>query len=1034
MKKYIIMVAAWAAFASTAWAQQLPGAPDANGLTPKSDTIYVNSQAVDTATINNGNTESLGVAIANGGSVIVGWEDDAEDSDATPLLDLEAVWTMYDSAGVSITPEQGLNSLLFPAQGVISNKFLSYFRADKSAVYGGTSWGPKIKANLFGDGLGMGATSFLLGEEIAAFAGYDDQNSGDFPSLQILTNDGQPVRTLAGVTTDFATRGGDIRIGDWDYLSTGNILIVGENRQDTDLTDIYGGSEAAHHAIFRILDPAGNVVKAETLVSEVPVKSEIWHGAGVTQNGFAVRFAGPGGATVRMFDNAGNPTTTNLDLATLTGEPIAAGGGRGDGVGFHGNGVDAYVVTSSGTDTNGAVQAWVTVLNTNGTVRFSKAVADDLALTAVESSDAAIDANGEVLAVFSGKYDPNNSNLVMGRRFDATGKPKGGTFYVSEKELPDVATFEANGPRVAWRNGQVVIIWESKNDAGTVDPTSGTASTVVAMRIFSTLAIGSIESVGLTRIVADKPLIVPQTGALGNWEPYASVLGTSTFLVEGNTFAEGFDMPDPDGKQRYVVGVQPVDGRSGALVDGFYSDDGKPFKGAINASRQNGNPGRVAGDTRPGAVNYMVGGEASPHTVTPEFTSDNRWNLGFDRLFDGRYGTVQTFKLDTSTLTPTSLSKALDSANGRRTSGAAAGNQVTRFGGDIVCLDNGNFVSLIEDRSRVVDPDNDLVVVTIFAPDGSIVKDTFVVVKGDIWSNLAPFKGGFAVRAKPQPDETGAQANTRVIYFYDNEGALKGVVDQATSGASFDTGRGDGTRLFGHINSPFVFLTGRPANTQIVKVAAFDSRNQQFVAITDVNEGAFTGNFDRANGAADALDRLTVSWVSQPAGYTNQQVAARVFAFDGTAKKFTPLTKSFFPFVNNASNSIRTLQMSVAMTTKQICVAAKGEINLQNKPDLGANSPTEVNFYTVFTHPNPQDDPTTPIGGSSLSLGIARSGSNVVLSWPVSATGFAVQAAGSLTAAAWADMSPQPAITVQGGQNTVTIPVGNTNQFYRLRK
>jgi hypothetical protein len=219
-----------------------------------------------------------------------------------------------------------------------------------------------------------------------------------------------------------------------------------------------------------------------------------------------------------------------------------------------------------------------------------------------------------------------------------------------------------------------------------------------------------------------------------------------------------------------------------------------------------------------------------------------------------------------------------------------------------------------------------------------------------------------------------------VIYFYDNAGTLKGTVDQATSGALFDTGRGDGTRIFGHINRPYVYLTGRAANTEIVKVAAFDSRNQKFVAIGDVNEGAFTGNFDRANGASDALDRLTVSWVSQPAGYTKQQVAARVLSFDGT--NFTALTASFFPFINTGTNDIRSLD-DRGLTTKQICIAAKGEINYQNKPELGPDSPTEVNFYTVFTHPNPQDDPTTPVGGGAPQFSSIKRNANgtITVEW-----------------------------------------------------
>ena len=1019
MKTYLTVFAALAACATAASGQKLPGAPEDNGLTPKSDTVYANSKATDPNTINNGKTESIGVAIANGGNIIVGWEDDAADATATPLLDTEAVWTLFDSAGVSITPDTTMSSVALPAAGSVTSKFLSYFRADKSPTPGGTSWGPKIKANLFGDGIGMGASSFFLGEEVTAFAPWDDSNSGDFPSTQLLTIDGQPVGIVAGVSSAYATHDpGSIRIGDWDYLANGNIVVVGESRQNDDLVSLYGGDAGATHAIFRIVDPTGKVIKAETLVSDSPVKTEIWHGVGVTKDGFAVRFSAPNGAAVRLFDNAGNPLSTNLDLGTLTSFAIAGLGGRGEGAGFHGNGRDAYVVVNTGTDaTDSTPKVWLTVLSTNGTVRYSKSVADDLTLATVDRADAAMDTNGEVLVVFNAKYDANNPSLVMGRRFDATGKPVGGTFYVSEKELPDPATLDATGPRVALRNGQAAVIWTTKNDPGTTDA-NGAVVNVVALRIFSTLKVGSIESVGLTRIVADKPIIVPTTDALGNWEPYASVLGTSTFLVEGNTFATNTtDM------QRYVVGLQPVDGKAGVMVDGFYADDGKPFSGPINASRQNGNPGRVAGDPRPGAVNYMVGGEASPHTISPEFTSDNRWNLGYDRLSDGRYGTIQIYKLDPSSLTPTPLCKALDSAHSQATSGTAAGNQVTRFGGEIVGLDNGNFASVVEDRARILDPDNDLVVVTIFAPDGSIVKGNLVVSKSDIWSNVAAYQGGFAVRAKPEDGSA-----TRMIYFYDNAGNLKGQVDQTNSAVSFDTGRGDGTRIFGHINSPYVYLTGRAVNTKIVKVAAFDARNQQFVAVADVNEGAFTGDFDRANGAVDALNRLTVSWVSQPSGYTNQQVAARVFAFDGTAKKFTPLTKSFFPFVNvNPTNAIRTLQMSVAMTTKQICVAAKGEINLQNKPELDANTPKEVNFYTVFSHPNPQNDPTTPVGGvvTGPTLHSALSGTTLTLSWDASASGFTLESKAQLSDASW---------TTVGTQNPTTVTVAPGAKFYRLRK
>lgn len=538
---------------------------------------------------------------------------------------------------------------------------------------------------------------------------------------------------------------------------------------------------------------------------------------------------------------------------------------------------------------------------------------------------------------------------------------------------------------------------------------------------------GSIESVGLTRIVPDIPVILPELDALGNWEPYASVVGTNVFLVEANTFAEGFVAPLPDGQQRYVVALQPVAGGTMKLGEGFYTDAGQPHPGSINKSRENGNPGRVAGDKRPGAVNFIVGGEASPHAY-PEFQSDDRWDLGFERSglnadgngpdpTEGRYGTVQAYALNLTTLAQTPLSKALDAANGRLTSGTPPNSQITRYGGDVVALDDGNFVSVVEDRSRVRNPDGNCAVATILKPDGQIVTESFVVANGDLWANVAAFKGGWVVRV------------AGVIHVFNNAGIRLGQIDQNTSGESFDRGRGDGTRIAAHINTPYVFLAGKVSTANLIKVAAWDTRDLSFVATAEVSEPAFAGGFDRANLAVDALNRVVVGWVSQPEGFENQQVAARVLALDEAAKTITPLTGSFLPFINAAkTGGIRTIQMSLAMTTRQICVAAKGEINLQNKPDQGASiNPNtgeplrEINFYTVFTHPNPQDDPTTPVGGAPIITGVTlNANGTLTIQWT---GGGALETAATL-GGAW---QPLP------GGSPQTVTPGQPNSFYRVR-
>src|SRR5262249_53048818 len=210
----------------------------------------------------------------------------------------------------------------------------------------------KIKANLFGPGLGMGASG-SVGAEVPELVdiNVDDGGTGDFGCVQLLNDDGTPsiLVPLSGYSDADAQPVGNVRIGDWEYLSNGNILIVSESRQGDDLVNRFGGMALGNHVTFRILKADGTQVKALTLVSEQAVANSIWHGAAVTRNGFAVRFD-QGGAKVRVFRNDGTPLTGNIDLATLTGNPATGQGGRGDSTGFHGNGDDAYVNVNTGRD------------------------------------------------------------------------------------------------------------------------------------------------------------------------------------------------------------------------------------------------------------------------------------------------------------------------------------------------------------------------------------------------------------------------------------------------------------------------------------------------------------------------------------------------------------------------------------------------------------------------------------------------------------------------------------------------------------
>jgi hypothetical protein len=466
--------------------QAKPGLPEANGLTPLGNTVYVNPPAT---TQNNGKVESLGVGVIANGNVVVGWEDDGDG-----LTDQEAVWTVYSPNGTPLTPVTTLTSIDPDYVGqTISSRFLAYFRADGSAVSGRTAWGPKIKANVFGEGFGMGATAFDLGKEVTALTPTQNnaagENAGDFPAVQLLNNTGGPLGIVSGLSEAYAERDGDVRIGDWDYLANGNIVIVGESRQRPDLVDLYAGAEAKTHGIVRVVKADGTVVKAEQLLGKDPVETQIWHGSAVTANGFAVRYSvTPGGAKLQRFDNAGNKVGDEIDLATLTGSPIANGGGRGEDIGLHGNGKDAYVLATKGLDSEGKPQIWLAVLNADGTKRWARNVGDGQSLphVAIGRVDAAIDESGRVAVIYADTAGTAQAGgttaLILGRLFDAQGNPLGGVFHVSEKELPVAESLSATDARVDWRGNTLAVAWESLNQTeNNTDP----AKSVVALRTFN---------------------------------------------------------------------------------------------------------------------------------------------------------------------------------------------------------------------------------------------------------------------------------------------------------------------------------------------------------------------------------------------------------------------------------------------------------------------------------------------------------------------------------------------------------------------
>jgi Subtilase family len=69
----------------------------------------------------------------------------------------------------------------------------------------------------------------------------------------------------------------------------------------------------------------------------------------------------------------------------------------------------------------------------------------------------------------------------------------------------------------------------------------------------------------------------------------------------------------------------------------------------------------------------------------------------------------------------------------------------------------------------------------------------------------------------------------------------------------------------------------------------------------------------------------------------------------------------------------------------------------------------------------------------SMSLNVAKSGTNVVLNWPVYPTGFILESTTNLISPIlWSTNNPAPAVT--NSQNCVTLGATNGSQFFRLRR
>lgn len=451
-KSYLVVL--WAAAAvllcTGAYAQDdfAPANPQDVGVTPLTDTVLLNEDVA------NESLESIGIDITADEKVIVGWEDDPSG--------IEAGIRMFD---INLTNMPWAND----AEG---NNASSYYNDDGTPMTDDNAWGPKVKANWYGEGFGMGAVAYGVNSGL--------QSGSAVPAVQLYEADGTPIIPIrAGVNDAYAIPDGNgIRIGDWCYLTNGSIAIAGEDRQPE---AVEGGQKQISLAI---LGP-DDVLPTEVLLASNGEGYEMWHGVAPLANGCVLRYRGPNGVTIRYFDNAGAPTTDELDLSAF-GSDFNAGvmtsGGRGDheGIdsdadnrvilatkanldGFEGNEVYAMVFDGAGNE----VVAPILVSGDAAAVVAGEGGEGGYNFTNASNVDGAIGPDGSFIVVWADADPFGSDRIQMARVFNPDGTPAPPIFTVDSRYSgPDWEQLTGQGrqPRVVWRGNKIGIIWESDVD------------------------------------------------------------------------------------------------------------------------------------------------------------------------------------------------------------------------------------------------------------------------------------------------------------------------------------------------------------------------------------------------------------------------------------------------------------------------------------------------------------------------------------------------------------------------------------------
>lgn len=321
---------------------------------------------------------------------------------------------------------------------------------------------PLVSANQFGGGFLYGATYYDWSGRLHAEnrmekweKRFGEENA---PLIQRIDSNGEFLGScFLGLPEDFVARKGQIRLADVGYLSDGNIALLAEDMQDRDGPELFNLPKANRVAIACIVNPSGQLLRGPIALHQSDKTSDngvIWYGLAMGEKGFGARF-NLESAFIRFFDNRLTPLSDDIPLSREFAE-----GGRGENIGWHGNGKNEFLVTSKCSST-----LYFQIFNSRGTPKFEPHKLDQTGIYS-ERCDGAIDPDGRF--VVAGLFLPTDPALdgtrtaIAARYFNPDGTPITPPFWVSSIPMEDWAMQDIF-PRIALRDGRLAVVWLDKN-------------------------------------------------------------------------------------------------------------------------------------------------------------------------------------------------------------------------------------------------------------------------------------------------------------------------------------------------------------------------------------------------------------------------------------------------------------------------------------------------------------------------------------------------------------------------------------------